>query len=140
MVTYEDYFSRKTLYNCGISPNEKMFKNDERAYTGMQRTEKIRAEMSGIYQTLYRGYTKNSAVKGGGNFSDLHVERGIVSAFYDSGILNNAERDYFHTQTLSAAPEREKIYVGEANALTETSISQRVDAPTKTPLARDIRQ
>ena len=140
MVTYGDYFSRKTLYNCGISPDEKMFKNDERAYTGMQRTEKIRAEMLGIYQTLYRGYTKNSAVKGGGNFSDLHVERGIVSAFYDSGILNNAERDYFHTQTLAVADEREKICVEEASLLADAATSKRVDAPVKTPLVKEVRQ
>ena len=93
MVTYGDYFSRKTLYHCGVSPDEKMFKNDEMTYTGTQRTEKIRVEMSGIYQTLYRGYTNNSARNAGGSFADFHVERGIVSAFYDSGILNNAERD-----------------------------------------------
>ena len=139
MVTYGDYFSRKTLYNCGISPNEKMFEKDERAYTGMQRTEKIRSEIAKIYQTLCRGFETNGAEKTKGNFTDFHVERKIVAAFYDAGVLNNAERDYFQTQTIETVNEREKICVEEANALTAAK-AQKVDAPVKAPLTRNIRQ
>ena len=140
MITYGDYFSRRTLYQCGVSPDETILKNDETAYTGTQRTEKIRVEMSGIYQTLYRGYTNNSARNANGSFADLQVERKIVAAFYDSGILNNAERDYFHTQTLAVADEREKICVEEASLLADAATSKRVDAPVKTPLVKEVRQ
>ena len=45
MVTYGDYFSRKTLHNCGVSPNTTLFKKEENTDTGMQRTENIRSKM-----------------------------------------------------------------------------------------------
>ena len=138
MVTYGDYFSRKTLYNCGISPNEKMFKNDERAYTGMQRTENLRSTMSEIYQTLYRGYSEKNVSAMKAKFEDFQIERKIVSAFYDSGVLNNAERDYFQTQTLQGVTEREKICVEEANLSSAPAQTQKVEAPIKTPLVRKM--
>lgn len=140
MVTYGDYFSRKTLYNCGVSPDEKLLKKDEMAYTGMQRMGKIRSEMSEIYQTLYRGYTENTAGQAKEKFTDLQVERKIVAAFYDSGILNNAERDYFYSQTLQNVSEREQICVEEANTSAQTVKSQKVEAQIKTPVSRNIRQ
>jgi hypothetical protein len=60
MVRYGDYFSRKTLHYCGVSPEEKLFKKDETIYTGTQRMEKIRSDMLEIYQTLYRGHTEKN--------------------------------------------------------------------------------
>jgi hypothetical protein len=140
MVTYGDYFSRKTLHNCGISPNEKMFEKDEKAYTGMQRTEKIRSEIEKVYQNLYRGFTENGAGKAKDDFANFHVERKIVAAFYDTGVLTNAERDYFQAQTLGNFSEREKICVEEANTLMEAPKAQRVEAPMKISSVRNIRQ
>ena len=139
MVRYGDYFSRKTLHYCGVSPEEKLFKKDETAYTGTQRMEKIRLDISKIYQTLYRGYTENSASQSTMDFSDLQVERKIVTAFYDSGMLNNAERDYFYSQNLQSI-EREQISVEEANTLSQTGRSQKPESQVKTPLLRNVRQ
>jgi hypothetical protein len=139
MITYGDYFSRKTLYSCGVSVDKKLFKNDETAYTGTQRIEKIRSDMSEIYQTLHDGYTENTTAENKAAFADFRVERKIVAAFYDSGILSKAEREYFQTQTLENVDEREQISVEEANATSVTTQAKRVEAQAKTPAARDIR-
>jgi hypothetical protein len=137
MVTYGDYFSRKMLHQCGVSPTETLFHKEENANTGTQRIENIRLKMSEIYQTLYRGYTeKKAAAKE--SFDNFRIESKIVSAFYDSGILSNAERDYFQRQTQRTSPEREQICVEEANALTDVSKAQKVEEPAKMPLKRDV--
>lgn len=139
MVTYGDYFSRKTLYSCGVSPNAILLNNAETTYTGTKRTQNIRSDMSKIYQTLFRGYAENKG-ESKTDFKDLQVERKIVSAFYDSGVLSNAERDYFQTQALQGLDEREKICVEEANVSAETATSKKVDAPINIPTARNVRQ
>ena len=138
MVTYGDYFSRKVLSCCGVSPDKTLLNKEENAYAGTQRTENIRSQMTGIYQTLYRGYAEKSASTIKDKFEDFQIERKIVSAFYDSGILNNAERDYFQTQTLQGFSEREQICVDEAKLSAEPIKAQKVEAPVKTPLARKI--
>ena len=119
---------------------EKLFKKEGTAYTGMRRMEKIRSDMSEIYQTLYRGHTAKNTTEGSGDFADFQVERKIVAAFYDAGILNNAERDYFQTQAFQTVNAREQICVEEANVLAETATAQKADAQVKSPLARNIRQ
>ena len=140
MVTYGDYFSRKTLHYCGVSPDKTLFEKDETGYAGMQRMDKIRSDMSEIYQTLSNGHMQRNTAESNGLFADLQVERKIVAAFYDAGILTAAERSYFQTQTLENVAEREQICVEEAGALAETSKGQRLDSPIKTPSVRNIRQ
>ena len=58
MVTYGDYFSRKMLYTCGVSPSEILFNKDENPHTGMERTEKtcVKTESGDIISA--RGYGK----------------------------------------------------------------------------------
>jgi hypothetical protein len=140
MVTYGDYFPRRVLHYCGVSPDQKLFKNDEMAYTGSQRTDKIRSEIAEIYQTLYRGHTENNVGKAKGDFADFQVERRVVSALYDSGILSAAERDYFQTQAAQGRDEREQICVEEANTVMTTAKAQKVDPQVKTLSARNVRQ
>ena len=137
MVTYGDYFSRNVLHQCGISPDKTLLNSEENTYTGTQRTENIRSQMIDIYKTLYRGYAEKN-VETKENFDDFQVERKIVSAFYDSGVLTNAERDYFKTQAIQNANERERISVDEANLSSGQVKAQKIDAPIKTPLERKI--
>ena len=138
MVTYGDYFSRKVLHNCDVSPDKTLLNNDETAYVGSQRTENIRSKMSEIYQTLYSGYTQKNTLAMKESFDDLQIERKIVSAFYDSGVLSNAERDYFQTQSLDNLLEREQICVEEANPLANDFKAKKVDNLQKMPLTRDV--
>ena len=140
MVRYGDYFSRKTLHYCGVSPEQKMFENNEMAYTGTQRMEKIRSEISEIYQTLYRGHIERNAGNPKVDFTDLQVERKIVAALYDSGIINSTEREYFRDQAMQTMGEREQICVEEAKVVTETTKTQKVDPQEKILSARNIRQ
>ena len=139
MVTYGDYFSRKVLYNCGISPDRKMFEKEGTTYTGMQRTERIRSDISEIYQTLYRGHTEKNAGKAKEDFANFQLEKKIVAAFYDSGNLSNTERDYFLNQAISV-DQREQICVEEANASNEIFKAQKLDSQVKIPSARNLRQ
>ena len=139
MVTYGDYFSRKTLHCCGVSPEEKLLEKDEMTYTGMQRMEKIRSDIAEIYQTLYRGYTENDRAQVKGDFTDLQVERKIVAAFYDAGVLTNGERDYLYSQSLRGA-EREQICVEEAITPDRMERSQKVSSQVKAPLSKDVRR
>lgn len=138
MVTYGDYFSRKVLHNCDVSPDKTLLNNDETAYVGSQRTENIRSKMSEIYQTLYSGYTQKNTLAMKESFDDLQIERKIVSAFYDSGVLSNTERDYFQTQSLDNLLEREQICVEEANPLANDFKAKKVDNLQKMPLTRDV--
>lgn len=140
MITYGDYFSRRVLYNCGVSPNQALFHKEENNHTGMQRMETLRLTMTEIYQTLYRGYAQKNTAAVKESFDNLQVERKIVSAFYDSGVLSNAERDYFQKQNLQTTDEREKICVEEASGLANLSKVQKVETLTKMPLTRDVLQ
>ena len=140
MVTYGDYFPKRMLHYCGVSPERKLFNNDESTYAGIQRMDKIRSEIAEIYQTLYRGHTENGAGTKDGKFAGFQVERRIVSAFYDSGILNNAERDYLYTQAVQSVDERERICVEEANAMMSEARSQKVDPQVKILSARNVRK
>ena len=139
-MVYGDYFSRKVLHFCGIPSDKILLEKDEKSYTGMGRTEKLREKMQGIYQTLRGGFVGKNGSSAQGAFDDLGIERKILSAFYDSGILTNAERDYFQTQTAQAVDVREQICVQEANFVSETENSSRVDSQAKLPLIRNIRQ
>ena len=138
MVTYGDYFSRKVLYHCGVSPNENLFKKEESTDTGTSRTENIRLKMQEIYQNLYRGYEQKNVSQARGNFEDFQIERKIVAAFYDSGILSNSERDYFQTQDLKSFVAREQICVEEANASASPVKAQKVAVQANKTLERKI--
>ncbi len=138
MITYGDYFSRRTLHSCGISPDKMMIKKDEMAHTGMQRMDKIRTCMSDIYKTLCTGYAeKNAAEK---DFSSLNVEGKIVSAFYDSGLINSAEKDVLAAQTMHVAGDREQICVEEATVVADAVKAPKVDTQVKMPTIRNIQQ
>ena len=136
MVTYGDYFSKKVLSHCGVSPEKTLFEQTAFATAGTERMKKIRGEMAGIYQTLYRGYTQKNSVEG--DFADFQVERKIVAAFYDAGVLSKSEREYLQTQSAQDLDGRERICVEEASFAGKTDISKQVDAPTKTPLVREM--
>ena len=116
-----------------------MLEKDEKSYTGMGRTEKLRADMQEIYQVLRGGFAGKNGSSSQDSFDNLGIERKILSAFYDSGILNNAERDYFYSQTLQTVSEREQICVEEANMPAKTAKTQKMEAPIKTPVLRNIR-
>ena len=137
MVTYGDYFSKKVLHSCGVSPNKILLEKEEIPYTGTQRIQKIQSEMSSIYQTLYSGHVQKNGKAQSEELKNFALERKIVAAFFDSGVLSSAERDYFQTQSMD---EREKISVEEANPLAEASKSQKVDSQIKTPQLRNVRQ
>ena len=140
MVTYGDYFSRRILHFCGIPSDKILLEKDEKSYTGMGRTEKLRADMQEIYQTLRGGFAGKNGSSSQDSFDDLGIERKIVAAFYDSGILTNVERDYFQMQTAQAVDVREQICVQEAGFVSETEKSSCVDSQTKSSLIRNIRQ
>ena len=138
MVKYGDYFSRKVLHNCDISPNEILLYKDGTPQPGMHRTENIRLQMMEIYQTLYRGYTGKNSTATKEEFDTFHIKSKIVSAFYDSGTITNSERDYFQKQELQISGERERICVGEADLSAGEVKTGKVDVQINVSLERKI--
>lgn len=135
MLKYGDYFSRKTLYQCGISPDAALAIKGEAAYLGSSRKQLISADMKGIYQSFATALAGKGGNSIGNEIKRLGIENRIVNAFYDSGVLDAGERDYFKSNPslfAEAGAERERISVGEA---TERISS----APTTSKVAQQIK-
>lgn len=143
MLKYGDYFSRKTLNYCGISPDASLSIKGEDGYIGKNRHDNIRADMSEIYQSFYTAISGKSTTSPRAELEKLRVEGRIVSAFYDAGVLTGEERDFFKANFPCPVEEadRERISVTEAG-LTEgvEKRSEKVAPQIKNPQIRNVRQ
>lgn len=139
MLRYGDYFSRKTLYRVGVSPNEKLPIKSEDAYLGEKRNGLILSDMKGIYQTFVDALNKNKVESRKEVLSELNLERKIVFAFYDTGVLTNEERDYFIAQSLENQPMREQICVQEAGERSPALNSDAVAPSIKSPVVEKVK-
>lgn len=140
MLRYGDYFSRKTLYRVGLSPDERLPIKGEDAYLGDKRKGLILSDMKGIYQTFVSALNKNNVNSPKEVLSQLNVERKIVSAFYDTGVLTNEERDYFRVQSLENEPMREQIFVEEAGELSSALKSSAHSPSIKSPVVEKVKR
>lgn len=140
MLKYGDYFSRKTLYRVGVSADKILPIKSDRDYSGDKRNGMIFEDMKGIYQTFVNALADKNVATPQDVLTELNVERKIVSAFYDAGVLSNQERDYFRGQTLFDEPVREQICVAEAEFNTATPKVQSVGAKIENPVAENVRR
>lgn len=143
MLKYGDYFSRKTLYTYGISPDRNLDIKEDVNYVGESRKEQITCDMRGIYQSFFKPNARKDDVL----FSQGEMDKlanSIVHAFYDVGILSNDERDYykqnFATLTKDAF-DRERISVNEADVVfADVNKTERVAPQIKSPEKGNVRQ
>ncbi|MGN0822970.1 MAG: hypothetical protein ACI4NG_04285 [Candidatus Gallimonas sp.] len=123
MYRYRDYFPRRILRQCGVSPDGAMRLPDQARCTEANRHDEIRRCMSEIYSEFLRGATEQNG-RGATLPDHLELDRRILSAFYDMDILQERDRsafpdDYRIGRSVDAAQsacreERVRIEVAES--------------------------
>lgn len=145
MIKYGDYFSRKTLYTCGISPDRFLQIKSDAVYSEGDRTTEIATDIKNVYQTFVTALEKKQVKSPVQEAQNLAVYKKIVNAFYDSGVLSNKERDYFYQNDLTLnnnAPlnTRESIVVSEADfSLSGEKTGKKVQAQIQQPTTKKVR-
>ena len=139
MLKYSDYFSRRILFNSGISLQEKLPIKSENEYIGADREQKLKQDMSKILSSFINAFTKNKVENPLKQAQEFGIDKKIVSAFYDSGVISAEERDFFKTQDLFAKPEKEKISVLEAQEQVANKTSVKVEPSKQVPI-RSVKQ
>lgn len=113
MYTYKDYFPRRILRECGISPEMTFGTAALKATSEESRVGEIKKSMSEVYSVFSSAVNKNGL--GAKWLTDANIDRRILSAFYDMDVLQEKDR--------AAFPEGYKI--GENTA--ENSIENTID-------------
>ena len=139
MLKYSDYFSRRILFNSQISLQEKLPIKSENEYIGADREQKIKEDMSKILSSFVNAFTKNNVENPLKQAQEFGIDKKIVSAFYDSGVISAEERDFFKNQDLFAKQEKEKISVFEAQEQVVNKSSAKVE-PSKQVPVRSVKQ
>ena len=135
MTRYGDYFSRKELFYLGVNPNQELsiLDND---YNVENKYEKVTNGIKDIYEYLKNTINHNLRGKALETREDIlnnKVERRIVAAFYDLGILEEKDLTRFPLNyKVNNASERQSIVVTEAlDEATEISESFMENETTK---------
>jgi hypothetical protein len=116
MITYGDYFSRKELFYLGVNPNQELdILNNN--YNVEDKYEKVNKVMKEVYDYLKN--TNNQKFRGKSlqtreEILNNKVQRRIVAAFYDLGILNEKDLNKIPLDYKINASNKESIIVNEA--------------------------
>jgi hypothetical protein len=116
MVRYGDYFSRKELFYLGVNPNQELdILNNN--YNVEDKYEKVNKVMKEVYDYLKN--TNNQKFRGKSlqireEILNNKVQRRIVAAFYDLGILNEKDLNKIPLDYKINASNKESIIVNEA--------------------------
>lgn len=90
MYKFKDYFSRKELFYLGID-SEVQIDSLSQEYSGEKKYDKIESEMKKIYSFIKASHDNvvlnEKAKKTSDEIFNDKVQRRIVAAFYDVGIL-----------------------------------------------------
>lgn len=116
MVTYGDYFSRKELFYLGVNPNQELniLDND---YNVEDKYEKVNKGIKEIYEYLKNTNNQNFRGKSLKTREDIlnnKVQRRIVAAFYDLGILDEKDLTKIPLDYKFNASAKQAIVVDEA--------------------------
>ena len=116
MVRYGDYFSRKELFYLGVNPNQELniLNND---YNVDDKYEKVTKVMKEVYEYLKN--TNNQKFRGKSlqtreEILNNKVQRRIIAAFYDLGILEEKDLNKIPLGYKINASEKKSIIVDEA--------------------------
>lgn len=116
MIRYGDYFSRKELFYLGVNPNKELsiLKSD---YNVEDKYEKVSTGIKEIYEYLKN--TNNQTLRGKSlktreDILNNKVQRRIVAAFYDLGILEEKDLNRIPLDYNIKDLVKESITVNEA--------------------------
>ena len=126
MIRYGDYFSRKELFYLGVNPNQELnILNSD--YNVENKYEKVTNGIKDIYEYLKNTSNHNIRGKALETREDIlnnKVERRLVAAFYDLGILEEKDLNKFPLDYKINNSKKEAIIVTEAlDEATEVSES-----------------
>lgn len=112
MYTYRDYFPRRILRECGVSPDKPLNVSVTTSQTKADRVGDIKKSMHEVYSTFEKA-SKQKADISKGWIEKADIDRRILSAFYDMDILQEADREIF--------PEGYKI----SNEILEKAVAEK---------------
>ena len=126
MIRYGDYFSRKELFYLGVNPNQELgVLNSD--YNVENKYEKVSKGIKEIYEylkTVNNHNLRGKALETREDILNNKVERRLVAAFYDLGILEEKDLNKFPLDYKINNSTKEAIIVNEAlDEVTEVSES-----------------
>lgn len=95
MYRYCDYFPRRILYRCGISPETELSVREAAGYRGEDRHGRIGGDMKQIYAHILDAMEAKGMKDPAKAAGEMEIGRRIVSAFYDMGILTEQDRERY---------------------------------------------
>ena len=116
MVRYGDYFSRKELFYLGVNPNQELgiLSND---YNVEDKYDKVNKGIKEIYEYLKNINNHNlrgKSLKTREEILNDKVQRRIIAAFYDLGILEEKDLNVIPFNYQVNTSKKESIIVNEA--------------------------
>lgn len=116
MIKYEDYFPKTILSKCGISPETKLFSEDEILDFTKNKNEEDLNELIG---DIYSNFKKSSIQNGNliSEFKEFNIDRRIVSMLCDLDVISSIDKEKY----LSSA-EQKSLDIDVAQN-TETRVS-----------------
>ena len=126
MIRYGDYFSRKELFYLGVNPNQELgVLNSD--YNVENKYDKVSKGIKEIYEylkTVNNHNLRGKALETREDILNNKVERRLVAAFYDLGILEEKDLNKFPLDYKIDNSKKEAIIVTEAlDEVTEVSES-----------------
>ena len=126
MIRYGDYFSRKELFYLGVNPNQELgVLNSD--YNVENKYDKVSKGIKEIYEylkTVNNHNLRGKALETREDILNNKVERRLVAAFYDLGILEEKDLNKFPLDYKINNSKKEAIIVTEAlDEVTEVSES-----------------
>ena len=117
MVQYKDYFSRKEIFYLGIDENKEI-EALSKSYLNETKNDEIDLEMKKIYNYIRQSQEKlllnQNAKKTSNEILNNKVSKRIISAFYDTGILQECDIERFPLDYKLDEQTKTQITVSEA--------------------------
>lgn len=105
MYRYRDYFPRRILRQCGVSPDKALAEAQDSRFAGKDRQEEIGKSMARIREEFRRALAGKSGPVP--TLEELEIDRRILSAFYDMDILQERDRAAFPSDYKIGSPARD---------------------------------
>lgn len=148
MYTYRDYFPRRILRECGVSPDKPLVDSLSARFAGKDRLGEIKKSMSEVYSVFVRAASEKGDLPEKW-LQEARIEQRILSAFFDMDVLQERDRetvaDGFHLsetgerkERTAAREERVAIEVPETEEKEVADLSPKADDPAVMPRGKTL--
>lgn len=94
MYTYRDYFPRRILRECGVSPDKPLADSLSARFAGKDRLGEIKKSMSEVYSVFARAASEKGDLPEKW-LQEARIDQRILSAFFDMDVLQERDREAF---------------------------------------------